>query len=139
MSDAAEKALAEIERGSVDLVSKEELLSRLRAFEKGGAPLRVKAGFDPTRPDLHLGHVVLMNKLRQFQQLGHTVVFIVGDFTAQVGDPTGRNKSRPALTRDEVLAGAKTYAEQAFKVLDKEKTELRYNSCLLYTSPSPRD
>lgn len=119
-----DKAMALIERGAVDIVDREELRSRLRE----GKPLRVKAGFDPTRPDLHLGHVVLMNKLRQFQELGHHVVFIVGDFTAQVGDPTGRNKSRPPLTREEVLEGAKTYAEQALKVLDKDKLEIRYNS-----------
>ncbi len=117
-------ALAELKRGIVDLVSETELLAHLDA----GRPMRVKAGFDPTRPDLHLGHVVLMNKLRQFQELGHTVVFIVGDFTAQVGDPTGRNKARPPLSRDEILAGAATYAEQAFKVLSHERVEVRYNS-----------
>ncbi len=116
--------LAELQRGVVDLVSVEELRTRLAE----GRPLRVKAGFDPTRPDLHLGHVVLMNKLRQFQEFGHTVVFIVGDFTAQVGDPTGRNKSRPPVSRDEVMAGARTYAEQAFKVLDPARTEVRHNS-----------
>ncbi len=119
-----DRAMALIERGAVDIVDRVELRSRL----SDGRPLRVKAGFDPTRPDLHLGHVVLMNKLRQFQELGHHVVFIVGDFTAQVGDPTGRNKSRPPLTKEEVLAGAKTYAEQALKVLDKDKCEIRYNS-----------
>lgn len=123
-SPSARAALAELERGIVDLVSRDELLTRLDE----GRPLRVKAGFDPTRPDLHLGHVVLMNKLRQFQELGHTVVFIVGDFTAQVGDPTGRNKARPPITREEVLEGAKTYAEQAFKVLSHERVEVRYNS-----------
>lgn len=119
-----ERAIALIERGAKDIPNRAELTERLLE----GRPLRVKAGFDPTRPDLHLGHVVLMNKLRQFQELGHQVVFIVGDFTAQVGDPTGRNKARPPLTRDEVLAGAKTYAEQALKVLDPAKTEIRYNS-----------
>jgi tyrosyl-tRNA synthetase len=123
-SAASRAALAELERGIVDLVSREELLARLDE----GRPLRVKAGFDPTRPDLHIGHVVLMNKLRQFQELGHTVVFIVGDFTAQVGDPTGRNKARPPLSREEILQGAKTYAEQAFKVLSHERVEVRYNS-----------
>lgn len=123
MTDIAQ-SMALIERGAVDIVDREELRARLAE----GRPLRVKAGFDPTRPDLHLGHVVLMNKLRQFQELGHHVIFIVGDFTAQVGDPTGRNKSRPPLTKEEVLAGAKTYAEQALKVLDKDKCEIRYNS-----------
>lgn len=119
-----EAKLAELCLGTVDLTSREELAARLARGDR----LRVKAGFDPTRPDLHLGHVVVMNKLRQFQQQGHQVIFIVGDFTAQVGDPTGRNKSRPPLTREEVLAGARTYAEQAFKVLDPEKTLIRYNS-----------
>src|SRR3954470_22590000 len=112
---SAEAQLDILCRGVVDLHVRAELEERLRA----GRPLRVKAGFDPTRPDLHLGHVVLMNKLRQFQELGHTVIFIVGDFTAQVGDPTGRNKARPPLSREEVLEGARTYAEQAFKVLSK--------------------
>ncbi|MDP3275799.1 MAG: tyrosine--tRNA ligase [Deltaproteobacteria bacterium] len=121
---SVEESLALLERGAVTVIDREELRARLAE----GKPLRVKAGFDPTRPDLHLGHVVLMNKLRQFQMLGHQVVFIVGDFTAQVGDPTGRNKSRPPLTRDEVLAGARTYAEQALKVLDAASTEIRYNS-----------
>lgn len=128
MSDPIEEAIVELERGAVDLVTRDELRARLEESARTGKPLRVKAGFDPTRPDLHLGHAVLLNKLRQFQSLGHTVVFIVGDFTAQVGDPTGRNKARPPLTRDEVLEGAKTYAEQAFKVLDPARTELRYNS-----------
>lgn len=123
-SPAVAAALAELKRGVVDLVTESELAERLAE----GRPLRVKAGFDPTRPDLHLGHVVLMNKLRQFQQFGHTVVFIVGDFTAQVGDPTGRSKARPPLSRAEILEGARTYAEQAFKVLDPARTELRYNS-----------
>lgn len=122
------QALAELERGAVDLISRDELLTRLTESATSSRPLRVKAGFDPTRPDLHLGHVVLMNKLRQFQQLGHHVIFIVGDFTAMVGDPTGRNKARPPLTEEEVQAGAKTYAEQALKVLDPAKTEIRYNS-----------
>jgi tyrosyl-tRNA synthetase len=118
------QAMALIERGAVEIHERKELEARLAE----GRPLRVKAGFDPTRPDLHLGHVVLLNKLRQFQDLGHHVIFIVGDFTAQVGDPTGRNKSRPPLTKEEVLVGAKTYAEQALKVLDKDKCEIRYNS-----------
>jgi tyrosyl-tRNA synthetase len=119
-----DRAIALLKQGAVDIVDRDELVVRLRE----GRPLRVKAGFDPTRPDLHLGHVVLMNKLRQFQLLGHHVIFIVGDFTALVGDPTGRNKARPALSREEVLAGAQTYAEQALKVLDPSRTEIRYNS-----------
>lgn len=117
-------ALRELTRGIAELHSIEDLRSRLAS----GKRLRVKAGFDPTRPDLHLGHTVLMQKMRQFQDLGHEVVFLIGDFTALVGDPTGQNESRPRLTRDQVLAAAATYAEQAFKVLDRERTVVRYNS-----------
>lgn len=121
---SAEDQLEILCRGVVDLHVRAELEERLRT----GRPLRVKAGFDPTRPDLHLGHTVLMQKMRQFQDFGHQVIFLVGDFTAMVGDPTGRNDQRPRLTREEVLAAAETYQTQAFKVLDKEKTEVRYNS-----------
>jgi len=119
-----EDQLAELERGVVDLHVREELLARLRL----GRPLKIKAGFDPTRPDLHLGHTVLMNKMRQFQELGHEVIFVVGDFTAQIGDPTGRSATRPIPTREEIEAGAKSYAEQAFKILDPERTRVVYNS-----------
>jgi tyrosyl-tRNA synthetase len=111
-------------RGIVDLHVRAELEERIQS----GKPLRVKAGFDPTRPDLHLGHTVLMQKMRQFQELGHTVIFVVGDFTAMVGDPTGRSDSRPRLTRDEVRAAAETYQTQVFKILDRTTTEVRYNS-----------
>jgi tyrosyl-tRNA synthetase len=121
---SAESQLEILCRGVVDLHVRTELEERLRA----GRPLRVKAGFDPTRPDLHLGHTVLMQKMRQFQDLGHTVIFLVGDFTAMLGDPTGRNELRPSLTREEVLEAARTYQAQAFKILDKDKTEVRYNS-----------
>jgi tyrosyl-tRNA synthetase len=121
---SAEEQLEILCRGVVDLHVRAELEERLRT----GRPLRVKAGFDPTRPDLHLGHTVLMQKMRQFQELGHQVIFLVGDFTAMVGDPTGRNDQRPRLTREEVLAAAETYQTQAFKVLDKARTEVRYNS-----------
>jgi tyrosyl-tRNA synthetase len=121
---APEEQIEILCRGVVDLHVRSELLERLRT----GRPLRVKAGFDPTRPDLHLGHTVLMQKMRQFQDLGHTVIFVVGDFTAMVGDPTGRNELRPRLTREEVIAAAETYQAQAFKVLDKSETEVRYNS-----------
>jgi len=114
----------ELSRGVVDFVVRAELEARL----KEGRPLRIKAGFDPTRPDLHLGHTVLMQKMRQFQELGHQVIFLVGDFTAMVGDPTGKSESRPRLTREEVRDAAETYQEQAFKVLDKSRTEVRYNS-----------
>src|SRR3954468_24551147 len=120
----AEAQLEILCRGVVDLHVRAELLERLGA----GRPLRVKAGFDPTRPDLHLGHTVLMQKMRQFQDLGHTAIFVIGDFTAMVGDPTGRNEQRPRLTREEVRAAAETYQAQAFKILDEDKTEVRYNS-----------
>jgi tyrosyl-tRNA synthetase len=115
-------------RGVVDLHVRAELEERLTDAHRTGAPLRVKAGFDPTRPDLHVGHAVLLQKMRQFQDLGHTAIFLVGDFTAMVGDPTGQNDLRPRLTREQVLSAAKTYTEQAFKVLDASKVELRYNS-----------
>lgn len=110
-------------RGTVDVHVQSELAERLSS----GKPLRVKAGFDPTRPDLHLGHTVLMQKMRQFQDLGHQVIFVVGSFTALVGDPTGQNEARPRLTREEVMAAAETYQSQAFKILDKERTQVRYN------------
>ncbi len=121
---SAEEQLSELTRGVVDLVQRDELLDRLRE----GRPLKVKAGFDPTRPDLHLGHTVLLQKMRQFQDFGHEVTFLIGDFTAMVGDPTGQNDMRPRLTREEVLSAAKTYQEQAFRVLDRSKTRVRYNS-----------
>ena len=119
-----EQALATIARGADEIIKREDLLARL----KTGRPLRVKAGFDPTAPDLHLGHTVLLNKMRQFQDLGHQVIFLIGDFTGMIGDPTGKNVTRKALTREDVLANAQTYAEQVYKVLDREKTELRFNS-----------
>ncbi len=113
-----------IARGAADILKREELAVRLAL----GRPLRVKAGFDPTAPDLHVGHTVLLNKMRQFQDLGHTVIFLIGDFTGMIGDPTGKNVTRKPLTREDVVANARTYAEQVFKVLDREKTELRFNS-----------
>jgi len=119
--------MAELTRGVVDLHVEAELLERL----KGGRPLKVKAGFDPTRPDLHLGHTVLINKMRQFQDLGHEVIFIVGDFTAQIGDPSGKSATRPVPTREEIRQGAATYAEQAFRILDRERTRIVYNSAWL--------
>jgi len=118
-----EAQLAELKRGVVDLHVEADLLERLSE----GRPLKVKAGFDPTRPDLHLGHTVLLNKMRQFQDLGHEVVFIVGDFTAQIGDPSGRSSTRPVPTREEIEEGARTYAEQAFKILDQNHTQIVYN------------
>ncbi|MGB3748826.1 MAG: tyrosine--tRNA ligase [Rhodanobacter sp.] len=119
-----EQALSTIARGADEIIKREELVERL----KEGRPLRVKAGFDPTAPDLHLGHTVLLNKMRQFQDLGHQVIFLIGDFTGMIGDPTGKNVTRKPLTREDVLANAETYAEQVCKVLDRGKTELRFNS-----------
>jgi tyrosyl-tRNA synthetase len=121
----------ELGRGIVDFVSRDDLQARLQAARAAGRPLRVKVGFDPTRPDLHLGHAVLMQKMRQFQELGHEVVFIVGDFTAAIGDPTGRNRTRPPLTREQIDEGARSYAEQAYHILDRARTRLEYNSTWL--------
>ena len=124
-----EESLALISRGADEILKREELQARLAASMKaGGRPLRVKAGFDPTAPDLHIGHTVLLNKMRQFQDLGHQVIFLIGDFTGMIGDPTGKNVTRKPLTREDVLANARTYEEQVFKVLDRERTEVRFNS-----------
>ncbi len=123
MSDI-ENALAQIRRGAESMIKEEELRERLAL----GRPLRIKAGFDPTAPDLHLGHTVLLNKMRQFQDLGHRVIFLIGDFTGMIGDPSGKSSTRRPLTREDVEANARTYAEQVFKVLDRERTELRFNS-----------
>lgn len=113
-----------IKRGSDELLIEAELVEKL----KSGTPLRVKAGFDPTAPDLHLGHTVLINKLRHFQDLGHHVMFLIGDFTGLIGDPTGKNATRPALSREQILENAQTYRDQVFKILDPEKTEVCFNS-----------
>ena len=116
--------LARIKRGSDELLIEAELADKLKC----GRPLRVKAGFDPTAPDLHLGHTVLINKLRHFQELGHHVMFLIGDFTGMIGDPTGKNTTRPPLSREQILDNAATYREQVFKILDQEKTEICFNS-----------
>lgn len=118
------QALQLIGRGADEILKREELQQRLQA----GRPLRIKAGFDPTAPDLHLGHTVLLNKMRQFQDLGHQVIFLIGDFTGMIGDPTGKNVTRKPLTREDVQANARTYEEQVFKVLDRDRTEVRFNS-----------
>jgi tyrosyl-tRNA synthetase len=123
MSDLQD-ALDLIGRGADEIIKREELEARLKL----GRPLRIKAGFDPTAPDLHIGHTVLLNKMRQFQDLGHTVIFLIGDFTGMIGDPTGKNVTRKPLSREDIEANAKTYADQVFKVLDREKTEVRFNS-----------
>ena len=119
-----DQVLAMLARGADDIIKRDDLAERL----KSGRPLRIKAGFDPTAPDLHLGHTVLLNKMRQFQNLGHQVIFLIGDFTGMIGDPTGKNVTRKPLTRADVLANAQTYAAQVYKVLDRERTELRFNS-----------
>ncbi|MDH3527823.1 MAG: tyrosine--tRNA ligase, partial [Gammaproteobacteria bacterium] len=121
---ASYKDLAQIKRGTEEILVEVELVERL----KQGRPLRIKAGFDPTAPDLHLGHTVLINKLRQFQDLGHEVMFLIGDFTGMIGDPTGKNVTRKPLTREDVLENAMTYEHQIFKILDPEKTTVLFNS-----------
>lgn len=119
-----DSALELIGRGADEILKRDELVARLQL----GRPLRIKAGFDPTAPDLHLGHTVLLNKLRQFQDLGHQVIFLIGDFTGMIGDPSGKSATRKPLTREQVLANADTYAQQVFKVLDRDRTEVRFNS-----------
>lgn len=117
-----------LQKGAAEIIRVSDLRERLDESRKTGRPLRVKAGFDPTAPDLHLGHTVLMRKLRHFQQLGHQVIFLVGDFTSLIGDPTGRNVTRKPLTREQIDANAETYKQQVFKILDEKATEVRYNS-----------
>ncbi|OQA33518.1 MAG: Tyrosine--tRNA ligase [Betaproteobacteria bacterium ADurb.Bin341] len=123
------QSLEWIKRGSEELLTEPELIEKL----KSGRPLRVKAGFDPTAPDLHLGHTVLINKLRHFQELGHHILFLIGDFTGMIGDPTGKNVTRPPLSREQILENAKTYQEQVFKILDPAKTEICFNSAWFET------
>ena len=123
-----------ITKGAAEIIpalgseNKEDLRTRLEASAASGRPLRIKAGFDPTAPDLHLGHTVLMRKLRHFQQLGHTVIFLVGDSTALIGDPTGKSATRPPLSREQIQENAKTYTKQVFRILDESMTEVRFNS-----------
>jgi tyrosyl-tRNA synthetase len=121
---SVEESLKIIRRGTEEILLEEDLLERL----KSGKPLRVKAGFDPTAPDLHLGHTVLLNKMRQLQDLGHEVMFLIGDFTGMIGDPSGKNETRPPLTREQVMENAATYRKQVFKVLDEKKTQIVFNS-----------
>jgi len=123
--------MAVIKRGAVEILIEKELEAKLEKSLKTGVPLRIKAGFDPTAPDLHLGHTVLIHKLRQFQQLGHEVNFLIGDFTGMIGDPTGKSETRKALTREDVLKNAETYKEQVFKILDPDKTRVVFNSSWL--------
>ncbi|MEZ5508272.1 MAG: tyrosine--tRNA ligase, partial [Gammaproteobacteria bacterium] len=124
MDQSVADALALIKRGAEEILLEDELVEKL----KEGKPLRIKAGFDPTAPDLHLGHTVLINKLRQFQDLGHHVLFLIGDFTGMIGDPTGKNQTRQPLTREQVLENAKSYQDQVFKILDPARTEIVFNS-----------
>ena len=128
VSDSVRAAMDIVRRGCDELLVEQEFLAKLIASEKSGKPLRVKLGLDPTAPDLHFGHTVVLNKLRQLQDLGHTVIFLIGDFTALIGDPTGRNATRPPLTADEIAVNAQTYFNQASLVLDPSKTEIRKNS-----------
>jgi tyrosyl-tRNA synthetase len=128
MSDAVRHALDVAQRGCDELLVLDDFVAKLARSEKTGVPLRIKLGLDPTAPDLHLGHTVVLNKLRQLQDLGHTVIFLVGDFTALIGDPTGRNATRPPLSAQEIAANAQTYFNQASMVLDSQKTEIRKNS-----------
>jgi len=123
-----EKEIEIIKRGAVDLVSEDELREKLEKSHSEKRPLRVKLGLDPTAPDLHLGHTVVLQKLKQFQDSGHTAIFLIGDFTGMIGDPTGRIETRPAMSKEELLENAETYKKQVFKILDPEKTEIRYNS-----------
>ena len=120
--------LAYLTKGAAETISVEELRARLERSARTGKPLRIKVGFDPTAPDIHLGHTVLMRKMKHFQDLGHTVIFLIGDFTGMIGDPTGRNVTRPPMTPDQVAANAETYKKQAFKILDAEKTVVDFNS-----------
>ncbi len=125
---SVEEQLELIERGTVEILPKAELIQKLKKSHQTGTPLIVKAGFDPSAPDLHLGHTVLIQKMKQFQDLGHTVVFLIGDFTGMIGDPTGKSAVRKLLSKEEVLENAKTYKKQVFKILDPDKTEVRFNS-----------
>ncbi|NDI87421.1 tyrosine--tRNA ligase [Undibacterium crateris] len=128
LSDAVQHALAVTKRGVDELLIESEFAQKLARSEQSGVPLRIKLGLDPTAPDLHLGHTVVLNKMRQLQDLGHTVIFLIGDFTSMIGDPSGRNATRPPLTREQIEDNAQTYFKQASLVLDASKTEIRYNS-----------
>src|SRR5881397_1461558 len=123
-----DEQLAFLRKGAVEVIREEDLRAKLEKSALTGKPLRVKLGADPTAPDIHLGHTVVIRKLRHFQELGHTVIFLIGDFTGLIGDPSGRSATRPQLTREEINANAETYKSQIFKLLDPEKTEIRFNS-----------
>src|SRR5215208_439520 len=123
-----EEQVAFLRKGAVELIREEDLRAKLEKSARTGRPLRVKLGADPTAPDIHLGHTVVIRKLRHFQELGHTVIFLIGDFTGLIGDPSGKSATRPQLTRDEINANAETYKKQIFKLLDPDRTEIRFNS-----------
>ncbi|MDB5928814.1 MAG: tyrosyl-tRNA synthetase, partial [Polaromonas sp.] len=128
LSDGVKAALAVSLRGCDELIPQDEWIKKLARSEANGVPLRIKLGLDPTAPDIHLGHTVVLNKMRQLQDLGHTVIFLIGDFTSLIGDPSGRNSTRPPLTPEQIKLNAETYRAQADKILDPARTELRYNS-----------
>ena len=128
INDRVRAALTVSLRGCDELLPQDDWLHKLAKSDATGVPLRIKLGLDPTAPDIHLGHTVVLNKLRQLQDLGHTVIFLIGDFTSMIGDPSGRNTTRPPLTREQIEANAQTYYKQASLVLDPERTEIRYNS-----------
>src|SRR5882762_7631766 len=121
-----DEQIAYLRKGAAEIIREEDLRAKLEASAKLGKPLRIKLGVDPTAPDLHLGHTVVLRKLKHFQDLGHTAIFLVVDFSAMIGDPTGQSETRPARTREQVGANAETYLEQVFKILDRDKTEVRY-------------
>src|SRR5713101_564195 len=123
-----DQQLAYIKKGAAEIVKESELRAKLERSLTSGKPLRVKAGFDPTAPDLHLGHTVLLRKLKHFQDLGHTVIFLIGDFTGMIGDPTGRSATRPPLSAEELMRNAKTYKAQVFRILNPRTTEVRFNN-----------
>src|SRR5256712_8363179 len=125
---APEEQLKEVTRGAVDVHTREDLLRKLQNSYDKQVPLRIKMGFDPTAPDLHLGHTVPLERMRRFQELGHTVIFLIGDFTGMIGDPTGRNSTRPPLSEEQIAANAETYKKQVFRILDRDRTEVRFNS-----------
>src|SRR5258707_15467688 len=128
LNDEVQAALAIAKRGCDELLIEAEFAQKLARSAASGKPLRIKLGLAPTAPDIHIGHTVVLNKMRQMQDLGHRVIFLIGDFTSMIGDPSGRNATRPPLTHEQIVANAQTYHAQASKVLDPEKTEIRYNS-----------
>ena len=131
MNYTIDEQISLIERGTVDVVSRDDMVRKLKKSSESGVPLKIKAGFDPTAPDLHLGHTVLIQKMKHFQDLGHEINFLIGDFTGMIGDPTGKSETRKQLTLDDVARNAETYKEQIFKVLGPEKTTVVFNSTWL--------